>query len=230
VYARHDLDLDQNNSIGPAQNAWPDEDWATLAVWAWGAMRVVDYLETRKEVDRKHIAINGHSRGGKVALLAGALDERFSLVAPNGSGCGGAGSYRILDQKCETLEAITDPKRFSYWFHSRLRWFAGHEDQLPFDQHFLKALIAPRALLCTDSLDDHWANPIGTEATSLAAQKVFTLFNAAEKNGLHFRRGPHDSTQEDWKALLDFAEWHFRGQRPDNPERFRQSPFKDSIQ
>ena len=67
--------------VGPAQLAYSDHDWGTLAVWAWGATRVVDYLESRDDVVMSHLGIAGHSRGGKMALLAGALDERFQLVA-----------------------------------------------------------------------------------------------------------------------------------------------------
>ena len=149
-YARHDLDPDQKNVVGPAQAAYPDHDWATLAVWAWGGMRVVDYLETREEIDHAHVGITGHSRGGKMALLAGALDERFTLVVPNGSGAGGAGASRILGPGAESVGMNDKP----HWYHERIQWFGGREDRLPFDQHFLKALVAPRALLCTESTDD----------------------------------------------------------------------------
>ena len=98
-YARHDLDPDKKNTVGPAQKAYPEYDWETLAVWAWGGMRVVDYLESRNDVDMKSIAITGHSRGGKMALLAGALDERISLVIPNGSGAGGLVHQGFWDQE-----------------------------------------------------------------------------------------------------------------------------------
>jgi hypothetical protein len=213
TYARTDLDPDENNVVGPAQQAYPDYDWATLAVWAWGGMRVLDYLETLDFIDTTKVAITGHSRGGKTALLAGALDERFTLVVPNGSGCGGAGCYRILGPKSESLEAITDPKRFSYWFQPRLRTFAGKIDRLPFDQHFLKALVAPRALLSTDALGDKWANPLGTQITYQAAQEVFDFLGVPEKNGLHFRVGGHDQDVEDWRALIDFADEQFFGKK-----------------
>ena len=64
-YARHDLDPDRKNTTGAAQKAYPEYDWETLAVWAWGGMRVVDYLESRNDVDMEKIAITGHSRGEK---------------------------------------------------------------------------------------------------------------------------------------------------------------------
>ena len=221
-FAREDLDPDKPDTIGPAQRAYPNHDWGTLAVWAWGAMRVVDYLETRDDVDITKVGITGHSRGGKVALLAGALDERFTLVAPNGSGCGGAGCYRLSEGKVETLELITRPDRFGYWFHPRLRAFVGQEEKLPFDQHTLKALVAPRALICTAALGDTWANPAGNRATSKAANAVFDFHGANHHNALHFREGEHDMTPADWKAILDFADWHFAEKEPVNRERFFQ--------
>lgn len=171
--------------------------------------------------------MTGHSRGGKTALLAGALDERITLVAPNGSGCGGAACYRIQGKDSETLEIITRPDRFCYWFQPRFRTFAGKESQLPFDQHFLKALVAPRALLSTDALGDHWANPPGTQATYLAVMPVFEFLGVPQKNGIHYREGKHEHNAEDWNALLDFADLQFFG-KP-SQRAFNQTPFpKDS--
>ncbi len=223
-YQRENLAPDRADVVSSARQAYPNQDGATLAIWAWGAMRVVDYLETRCDVDLARVAITGHSRGGKAALLAGALDERFALVAPNGSGCGGAGCFRDTPRTAESLEQITDPRRFGYWFHPRLRWFAGREDRLPFDQHFLKALVAPRALLCTEARGDLWANPPGTIRTSQAAQQVFQFLAVPDKQGLHFREGQHDQTLEDWQALLTFAQWHFRGIPPDDITVFQVPP------
>jgi hypothetical protein len=212
-YVRTDLAPDEKGVVGCAQAAYPDFDWGVLAVWAWGAMRTVDYLLTLDVVDKSKIAVTGHSRGGKTALLAGALDDRFALVAPNGSGCGGAACFRIQGATCEKLSVITDPERFGYWFTPRFRDFADKETHLPFDQHFLKALVAPRALLNTDALDDHWANPKGTQATYIAAQSVFNFLHAGSKNGIHFREGGHEHSAEDWTALADYADLQFFGKK-----------------
>lgn len=219
--ARHDLDPDRDRVIGTAQAAYPDHDWATLAVWAWCGMRLVDYLETRDDVDMDRIGITGHSRGGKMALLTAALDERISLVVPHQSGSGGAGSYRVLSPGAETLAQNDKP----HWYHERLRWFGEREERLPFDQHFLKALVAPRALLCTESIDDEFANPLGTLVTSVSAQEVFEYLDAPEKNGIHFRRGRHSTETEDWARVLEFAEWHFFGRRPADPTHYWQATF-----
>lgn len=223
-YRRTDLDPDARNTVGPAEAAYPDYDWGTLAIWAWGGHRVVDYLLTLENFDPKRIAMTGHSRGGKTALLAGALDERIALVVPNGSGCGGAGCYRVKEG--ESLEQITNLDRFFYWFTPRFRTFAERETHLPFDQHFLKALVAPRALLSTDGLEDHWANPPGTQQTYLAVQPVYDFLNASDKNGIHFREGKHAHNEEDWRALADFADWRFFGKKVERD--FKTLPFPDA--
>ena len=219
-YARGDLAPDKRGSIGPAQRAYPDFDWAMLAVWAWAGMRVVDYLESRPDVDHERIAITGHSRGGKAALLAGALDERIDLVAPCQSGAGGAGSSRILGPGAESIGMNAQPN----WYHKRILLFAGKEAHLPFDQHFLKALVAPRALLCLESSDDLFANPVGTQATSEAAMPAFQLYGRKHANGLVYRRGGHSYAVEDWKSLLTFAEFIFYQRNPSGDSSFWQKP------
>ena len=219
-YARHDLDPDRKNTAGPAQKAYPEHDWETLAVWAWGGMRVVDYLESRTDVDMKSIGITGHSRGGKMALLAGALDERISLVIPNGSGAGGAGSSRVLGPGAESIGMNDKP----HWYHPRIRIFAENEAHLPFDQHFLKALVAPRGLLCIESTDDLYANPLGTYATSNAVMPVYELYNMTQRNAIRFRRGGHTFSEADWTSLLDFAELTFYGRESKGGQSFWQIP------
>jgi dienelactone hydrolase len=210
-YEKLDLDQDDADRSDGAHPLYPRYDWATLAAWAWGAMRTTDYLLTLDSVDPAKIAITGHSRAGKTALLAGALDERFALVVPHAAGAGGTGSYRVPGPSCETLELITDPKRFHYWFHPRLREYAGRESELPFDQHFLMALVSPRALLSVQGLDDKWANPSGMQLMWLAAQPAFDLLGAGPNNAAFFRPGGHDTTDEDWGVLLEYADHVFFG-------------------
>jgi len=207
---------------------FPDYDWRAEAAWAWGFHRTIDYLVTLKDVDARRIAVTGHSRGGKAALLAGAFDERIALTCPNGSGAGGAGCYRVLGPKCEDLKAIVT--HFPFWFHPRFKEFIDRVDRLPFDQHSLRALVAPRAQLSTEGLGDIWANPEGTQQTYVAAKEVYKFLGAAEKIGIHFRPGPHQHNEEDFAALLDFADQQFFGKTvsrkfdqlafPDSPRRF----------
>ncbi len=208
VFNREEIASDSNAQTG-VYKAYPNYTGGRLAAWAWGYHRVIDYLLTLPNVDGKHIAATGHSRGGKAALLAGATDTRIALTAPNNSGCGGAGCYRILIGKCEDITAIT--KNFPFWFAPRFHEFVGKVDRLPFDQHTVKALIAPRALLTTEALGDHWANPEGSQITHSAAKEVFDFLGAGERIGIRFREGGHEHNLQDWTALLDFADLQFFG-------------------
>lgn len=187
----------------------------TLAAWAWGFHRVVDVLHTLDWIDPNAITVVGHSRGGKAALLAGATDERIALTSANNSGAGGAGSWRHLGPGAESLADLM--RVFAYWFDPQLQAYAGREHTLPFDQHFLKALVAPRALLTTEALDDHWANPQGSWLSHRAAICVFDLLGAARNAAIVFRQGDHDQTLADWNTLLDFADATLRGMEPRRP-------------
>jgi (4-O-methyl)-D-glucuronate---lignin esterase len=205
-----DPDTEGYDVRGPAQMLYPEHTWGSLGVWAWGASRVLDFLLTRPDVNGEQVVVTGHSRTGKTALLAGALDERFALVVPNGSGCGGAACFRNAPEGVETLELITRPDRFKSWFRSDFGQFGDTESRLPFDQHFMRALVAPRPVLSTDALGDQWANPPGTQRAWMAAQPVFDFLGAGESNLCHFREGGHDQLPEDFEVLLDVADWVFR--------------------
>jgi hypothetical protein len=194
----------------PAQTA-PSRH-AAIATWAWGYHRCIDALLQLGEVKAKQITVVGHSRGGKAALLAGATDERIALTSANNSGAGGAGSYLCLGPGAETLADIV--RAFPHWFSPHLAEFVGKESALPFDQHFLKALIAPRALLTTEALGDLWANPEGTWQTHLAAREVYRFLGAEQRIAIHSRAGGHEHAFADWCALLDFADAQFRGAAP----------------
>lgn len=186
---------------------YPDGDFGALAAWAWGFHRVVDLAQQLDSIDRDRIAVTGHSRGGKAALLAGATDERIALTVPNNSGCGGAGVFRYPDEGGEQLTDLI--RAIPYWFSPRLRHYVGREMELPFDQHSVKALVAPRALLSTEALGDIWASPRGTRLTHEAAREVYRLLNAEGRIGIFYRAGDHNHLPQDWEVLLDFADVQF---------------------
>lgn len=207
----------------------PDQDngtsnlpHSTLAAWAWACHRAVDALCELDFVDRQRIAVVGHSRGGKAALLAGATDDRIALTSANNSGAGGAGCFRGPQAGAETLADIL--RAYGHWFGPDLAAFVGRENDLPFDQHFLKALVAPRALLTTEACADLWANPAGTLLTHQAAQAVYALLGAPERIAIHFRDGGHDHSYADWRTFLDFCDLINLPQRLE-PVRRPQSGF-----
>ncbi|MBN2155019.1 MAG: hypothetical protein JW776_03155 [Candidatus Lokiarchaeota archaeon] len=216
-YNHTDLDPDTEgyDVVGAIQAIYPSYSFGSLGVWAWGASCVVDYLigeswvetpEGKPNTDPDMLIITGHSRRGKTALLAGALDKRFAMVVPNDSGCGGTGSFLVQGSFSETLRIITSDKTYRSWFKGDFDKYAGKEKYLPFDQHFLCSLVAPRLLLSTNALHDFWANPSGTQAIYKATELVYEFLGKIENNALHYRKGRHGFLQGDFLVLLDFAD------------------------
>jgi len=201
----------------PGQKS-PDE-WQALGAWAYGFSRIVDYLETQKGVDRKKIIVMGHSRHGKAALWAGAQDKRFSIVISNNSGCGGAAlSKRVFG---ENIARITTS--FPHWFCPAFNRYANNEAGLPFDQHQLVSLIAPRYVYIASALEDAWADPKGEFLSGYYAGPVYELYGLKglatnvqpmlhqpimNDVGYHIREGKHDVTEYDWICFMDFADKH----------------------
>lgn len=195
------------------------DETATIMWWAWGIHRAVDYLLTDKSIDGKRLAVVGHSRLGKTALLAGAFDDRIAVVIPHQSGCGGAGPSRSKNDKAETVKRITTS--FPHWFCSRFAWFGDDVTKLPFDQHCLVAICAPRPVLFTNAEEDQWANPSGQFEVLAAAAPAYRLYGdenpVADKMpeqgklsdsrlGYFIRAGKHSMTPDDWKVYMQFAD------------------------
>lgn len=196
------------------------EAWGGIAAWSFGLRRIVDHLCQRDDLDAGAIALVGHSRLGKTALLAGALDARAAVIIANQSGTGGAAPSRKDDPRAESLAAIV--AMFPHWFCPALQTVAATPAALPFDQHALLALIAPRPLLLSNASDDHWADPPGQYAMLDQAAAAWRLFGRTAELPAYpsehqlidgscgwFRRpGEHSVTATDWTAWLDFADRH----------------------
>lgn len=199
--------------------------WGTIAAWAWGASRCLDYLESDRDIDAKKVAVVGHSRGGKTALWAGAEDQRFAMVVSNDSGSTGAALAR--GKGGEHIRDIN--KNFPHWFCDNYKRFDDREAELPVDQHMLAALIAPRLLYIASASEDSWADPKHEFLSAVHATPVFRLlgmkglstfeFPAPDSPvhegsiGYHLRTGKHNLTEYDWQCFMDFADKHLRGPR-----------------
>ncbi len=206
---------------GGLYDLYPDHDFGALAAWAWGYHRCVDMVTRLPFVDSSRIAVTGHSRGGKTTLLAGATDERITLVNSNASGTGGGSLFRYIGHGGETLNIVNS---FPDWFGSKLRSYLGREHTIPFDQHCLLAAVAPRPLLMTYALDDRWANPEGMVLAVQAAGEVYKFLGHRDHIAFHLREGTHAHNFEDWMALLDFIDWKWHAESPRMP--FNQHPYE----
>jgi hypothetical protein len=211
----------RTNSFYPA---YPNYDWGVLLGWAWGLSRVVDYLETQPFVDTNKIIALGHSRLGKLTMVATAFDERISLGAPAGSSGAGTGAYRFCGPGRGGKEGVEDmTRKFPYYFVPRLAEFTGQMEKLPFDAHWFVALTAPRPWISIEGTEDQNCVPNAVKQTVLAAKPVYEFLGVStDRVGVNYEPHRHALTADDWNAVLDFADQQLRG--IDHHRRFDQFP------
>ena len=209
------------------------DDWGVLSAWGWGASRVLDYLETDAAVDASRVGVQGHSRAGKAALLAMALDERFAIGYISSSGHGGAKLHRR--KYGETVENLAT--RFYYWMGANYLKYTGRWDAMPVDSHELIAACAPRPVFIsagdgpgpvkadgTVEINDAWVDPRGSFMAAVAAGPVYRLLGRKDlgtaefpaidtvviSGDLGFRQHTAGHTPNPtWPTFLTFAEKYF---------------------
>lgn len=225
------LEMDLTRHVWQHRGDAPDAiRGGALADWAWGISRCVDFLTEDCDIRQNEIAAFGHSRAGKATLLAGATDERIGLTIPHQSGTAGVALNRHGPTAAsgETVGDIAET--FPNWFTEYYPKFASQVERFPVDQHHLVGLVAPRAILATESSPaaDTWTNPEGSLESIRLASDVWELRgnrsidrdDVYQEGGsipddvppvLHYRRDVgHTMTPEYWEVIYDFADQHLR--------------------
>jgi hypothetical protein len=226
-YGDIDPDIDDgfHNGIHPLFQAadWngraPDE-WGSIGAWAWGLSRGLDAIASHcPAIDAQRVAVIGHSRLGKTALWAAANDQRFAMLISVQAGCGGGALARR--RFGETIWRITTA--FPHWFCLNYNRYQNAEETMPFDQHMLLALAAPRPAYISSAAEDLWADPKGEFLALKHAEEAYALFAKqglgrdllpplntpiGDSLGYHIRPGKHAVTRYDWEAYLAFAKKH----------------------
>ena len=215
VYAGSDLkdDTEVYSEIWAGQY-----DFTRLMRRAFGASRAIDYLYTLPFIDKDKIGITGHSRNGKLSLMAAAFDERITACIPSSGGTGAEVPWRYCSQNYDiediSLLACLQPA----WLHPRLRFFVGHENKLPVDQNLFMALIAPRGLMLSTAISEGASNPWGIEQAFLATQKVYEFLGEKNNLAIRSRYGLHSVCARDMEDYIDFFDYIFKrsDHKPEN--------------
>jgi len=223
------LDGDDNFTGGIAamydRSADDGSLWGKISMWAWGASRVMDYLQTLREVDKNRIYVIGHSRLGKTALWCAAQDLRFAGAGINNSGCSGMAITRgKMGEKVADIVSV-----FPYWFCKNYHKYVNREDDLPFEQSMLAAMIAPRPLAVSNAEEDIWADPVSEYISLIEAHTVYRLLSTPglvasldrfPDTGTSFnkgriaynlRSGTHFMSRHDWLFYLDYFKTQMEG-------------------
>ena len=210
----------QSLFLAPGETKAPDS-WGTIAAWAWCGSRAMDWIATEPRIDAGRVMVAGHSRCGKTALWCAAQDERFSMAVSSCSGCGGAKLNGIYLPYSEHIGQLV--KSFPHWFCGAFASFADHDPELPFDQHWLLALVAPRLLFISSASLDPWAGQPGEFLAAKLASKAWRDLGVAGIAGeacfpepdapviggsvaYNMHKGEHTILSSDWDRWIDFAE------------------------
>ena len=200
------------------------DDWGALRAWAWGASRAMDYFETDKSVDAKHIGIEGHSRYGKATLVTMAYDSRFAIAFVSSSGEGGAKLHRR--NAGEIVENVASSGEY-HWMAGNFIKYAGplHWNDLPVDSHELIAMCAPRPVFISGgSKGDGWVDTRGMFMAAVAAGPVYKLLGKKDlgateyppvgttyiKGDIGYRQHEEGHTPvPNWPTFIEFASHYF---------------------
>ena len=213
-------DGDFTTGIAPC---FPREEYnvGKITLWAWAMQRIMDHVQTLDMVDKNKIIMIGHSRLGKTSLWTAANDTRFSYVCSNNAGCSGDAISR--KKEGESVERIYT--RFPYWFVPKYAEYGNNEDNMPFDQNFLLASIAPRKMCVGAAILDEWADPKSEYIACVTASPAYEFLgmdgfvcddkcpepgDSWQKGNIsyHLRDYGHCLSLYDWNKYMDFIDTH----------------------
>jgi hypothetical protein len=228
----NDIDPDSLDSVAggvrgaflkPGETAPAADEWGSIAAWAWGAGRIIDFMETDPQIDAKRVAIFGVSRLGKTVTWTGASDPRVACVLAS---CGGEGGAALSSRNYgETIAHLVAPTRYPYQFCANYAKRAEHPEKSGMDSHMLLSLIAPRPILLQTGMKDGWSDPKGEFQAAVAAGPVYKLFGKEALGtdtmpeagkpilhdlGYYMHEGGHGSAPGDWPIFIDFLKMHLQ--------------------
>lgn len=222
-----DIDPDFDNTNNAVQSLYPklqdrDDNFSTIGAWAWGLSRAMDYLEKDKDINANEVVLTGLSRLGKAALWAGASDQRFAMVISTESGKGGDALFqRQFGESVEHINTV-----FPQWFCHNFSKYSKHVAEMPFDQHMVLAMMAPRPFYLGSAQEDLNEDPKGEFLAVKAIEPIYRIYGFkglptdkmplvnqpvyGDRLGFHLREGKHGITAFDWDNYIKFIKLHLK--------------------
>jgi cephalosporin-C deacetylase-like acetyl esterase len=173
---------------------WHSLAYTPAGVECWNGVRAIDYLLTRKDVDRDKIGVTGISGGGAVTIWIAAADERVKVAVPV-SGMSDLKSYvgnKVINGHCDCMFLVN----LYGW-----EWTT------------IAALIAPRPLLFANSDDD---NIFPMDGNRRIIARLRTLYRGYGKGALvdeHVSKGGHAYRPDLRVAIFSFINKHLKGDK-----------------
>lgn len=174
----------------------PGSSWGAISAWAWGLQTNVKALRQIQGLGGSVVGVVGHSRGGKAALLAGAVDTDMALTITHNSGCAGAASFQVRTDSAETLASMQ--KHFPHWLHPECDKASVREALEATDNTALLNCFQGRHLCVMQAEDDLWANPSGTRHAVERLRTHWATWGLSDRLTHFTRTGGHSMTALDW--------------------------------
>jgi dienelactone hydrolase len=156
---------------------WNSRGYTPAGVEAWNAIRALDYLQTRTEVDAQRIGVTGRSGGGAYSWWVAALDDRVRAAAPVAG---------ITDLRNHVVDGAVEGHCDCMFMVNTYRW----------DYPQVAALVAPRPLLIVNTDADSIFPLDGVVRSHGRVRRIYQLLHVPNQLGLTIGPGPHKDTQD----------------------------------
>lgn len=216
----------------------PEEQTGVLMAWGWGCSKIIDALEVgageELNISPVNTIVTGVSRWGKAAIVCGAFDHRFKMVAPSCSGAGGVALYRYVSEgKTYDFSTKGADSKYTYgqneplgslqssgergWFNDMFLKFKT-ADTLPMDQHELCSLVADedRYLFIIGScIYEDWVNAPAMWYSYIGAKQVYDALGLGDHIAINIHQQGHAVIAEDIEYMTDYFDYHVYGKEPE---------------
>ncbi len=157
----------------------------------WNAIRALDYLCTRPEVDTTKLGVAGISGGGRMSWFLPAVDDRVACAAPT---CGTCSQHQLINE--QTINEDCDCDYFPDIFKLSMQEAFG--------------CIAPRPVMYQNGTQDMYYPKTGYEEFTAGYTRIYSLCGASQNLAPKEYAVPHCETPEMLADQYEWFNWNFK--------------------